>query len=171
MTISELNLRMMALTQRVERAVKSQFDVKWWKPSKEDELRLLRLEQWEQKYKVSMEWMLGVLVPVWLNKFGKFKKGQSLGVSISTLVGQASERILRIELDKLYPEREHIQIWRAREQQRQWLQVEEDLWGREDWTVPKEMVRRYRRKMGRARERLRRFSQSQKRPYRGNPWK
>jgi hypothetical protein len=168
---TEIRLRMMAFSLRVERAVRRDFGVQWWRPSAEDELRLLRLEQFEQKYKVTLEWILKLLVPVWKQKFGKFKKGQGLGVAISTLTGNVSERIIRDQIKRDFPDGENIQTWKAQEQQRQWLQVEEVGNVREDWEHPAQTIKRYRRRMGAQREELRRFSQSQrKRNYRNNPW-
>ena len=96
--------RAMETTALVERILKRDYGVKWFGLKKEDEIRLLRLRQWEEKYRVSVAWILAHLLPVWRQKYAKHKSSTGLGVMVGTLVGQASERILREAIAKEYPE-------------------------------------------------------------------
>src|SRR6266700_4834685 len=92
---SLLQWKMLKVSAVVEEVLKRDFAVSWCKPSLEDQLRLLTLTGWEQKYKVSIKWMLQQLVPFWKKRFARYQKGQGLGFRIATLVGKKSEQMLQ----------------------------------------------------------------------------
>lgn len=167
----DLEIRARQTAGRLERLVKKEFGVRWWQLSKEDELRCLRLVQWEEKYRVPLEAILKLLVPIWKKKFSRFGS-RGLGVKIPTLVGAKSEAILKQTIAELYPDGENIRQWQAREQQRQWGIHQDGIRNKENWSISiAHAVRDYRRRLERERERRKDFEQrAQLRPYRGNPW-
>lgn len=165
-----LERRIRRIAGRVEELVKTEFGVKWWNLKKEDEVRCLRLAQWEETYRVSLEFILKTLVPVWKQKFARYSMG-AFGVKIATLVGQKSEEILKGKIFELYPDGENIRQWKANEQQRQWNLYREGIKSRENWENPGQAAKEYQQRMIRERNARKVFeSKAKKRPYRNNPW-
>lgn len=163
--------RVMKVEAEVQEILKRVFQVKWFKPKQEDALRLLVLAQWQEKYRVSIEWILRHLVPIWRASFTKYEQSGGIGVSISTLTGKKSEAILQERLKKEFPNQENIAGWKSQEQSRQWAKVWDHRVIKEDWTNPSKTVREYQKKMTVERRYLRKFQhEQQKRKYRGNPW-
>lgn len=157
------------MTQRVEEIMKKQFGVSYFRLSKEDELRLLTLLGWEIQYKISLDWILMKLVPVWRSRFGKFKRKQAFGTRVSTLVGKKSEEILKEAIAKELPD--NIEHWKGLEQNRQWELVRDRGFSKEDWTDARKQIRRYVKACEQERENRRKFSKRMaKRNYRNNPW-
>lgn len=162
--------RVRRMAGRVEVLVKQEFGLRWWKLKPEDEIRCLRLEQWEQKYRVSLKWIILTLVPIWKKKFARYASG-AFGVKIATLVGDKSEEILRCKILELFPDGENIRQWKAGEQQRQWSRYREGIRQRENWEYPSQAVTDYQQRMMREREARKSFEKkAQRREYRNNPW-
>jgi hypothetical protein len=167
---NRLKQRVARMAGRLEVIVKKDFGVAYWKLKPEDELRCLRLEQWEEKYRVSLRFILRTIVPIWKQKFARYSGGR-FGVKIPTLVGQKSEEILRQKVLELFPNGENIQQWKAQEQQRQWMKYREGIKTKENWEMPGQAVLEYQRRMEREREARKEFAtKAHIRPYRGNPW-
>ena len=84
-----------------------------------DRYRLLSLRTWMLKYKLSLEEILGVLVPIWSGyiKSRKVVSAESLGFMVSTLCGDKSQEILERHIKKTYPHDEHIATWRQEKQE------------------------------------------------------
>jgi hypothetical protein len=155
---------------RLEEIVREEFGVKYWKLREEDEIRCLRLEQWEDRYRVSLRFILTTIVPIWKQKFARYSAG-AFGVKIPTLVGQKSEEILKQKIAELFPNGENIQQWKATAQQRQWTQYRDGIKQKENWENPRDAVREYQQRMIRERELRKEFEKKARlRPYRGNPW-
>lgn len=162
--------RLAEVASRVELAVKEEFGLRWWRLTKEDEIRCLRLEQWEQKHCVSLRWILRTLVPLWKKKFARFAPG-AFGVKIPTLVGSKSEDILKGKIAELYPDGENVRQWKSAQQQKQWSLYRQGIGRKENWEHPLRAAREYQQRM--KRERLARMEFARRarlRPYRGNPW-
>ena len=161
---------MMRVNTRVELLVKNLFDLGFWNPTFEDRIRLLKLAQWEERYHVSLRFILQTLVPIWRKKYGQFQRG-GIGVSISTLTGKVSEKILKEKIVESYPDSEHEQIWRADAQQRQLAMKRDGARRRETWQNIEKEIELYIKSMRKQRKELEVFVREQrKRPYRGNPW-
>lgn len=170
---SVLWMKMMQIETRVEIVLKEDLGVSWFKPSMEDKLRLLTLEGWEEKYRVSLNWILVQLVPFWRKRFVSYRKvgGKSLGVSVATLVGKKSEEILKQKLSEQFPDGENLARWRVREQARQWDISWDQPIRVEDWEHPQETILRYQRRMvAERRERKSWVAKRKRRRYRDNPW-
>jgi hypothetical protein len=164
--------RGMGIGLKVEGILKRKYGVKWFKLKPEDELRLLRLVQWQEKYRVSLDWILAQLLPIWRSKYSKYKTTKGLGVSVATLVGMKSELMLQEAILKDFPEGENIARWLTREQQRQWFQFTDRMARSEDWENPRRMLKVYRRRMEAERSERREFAlEQQRRNYRNNPWR
>jgi len=166
-----LQMRMLRVTAIVEEVLKRDLGVSWFKPSLEDQLRLLVLTGWEEKFKISIAWMLKQLVPFWRGRFARYQKGSGLGFRIATLVGKKSEQMLQQRIAEQFPDREHLTRWRTKEQARQWSLA----WDREpkveNWEHPHEVILQYQRGMNRERrERKSWVRRRKRRRYRNNPW-
>jgi hypothetical protein len=160
-----------AVSATVETILKRDFDVSWFKPSSEDELRLLKLAQWRERYHASISWMLHQLIPIWRKKFSQYSRHrQGLGVSIATLVGKKSEEIIKIKILEEFPDQELHLRWRSALQQRQWNEIFDES-KKEDWSNPAQAIARYKRRIEIEREERKAWEQRlRKRHYRNNPW-
>jgi hypothetical protein len=99
----------------VDDVLKEEFGRRLYRLKREDELRLLVLLTWKERYKVSVKWILKFLIPIWSSKFAKYKTKTSLGCRVATLVGKRSEEIIRERLDKEFPHQENIRDYKERE--------------------------------------------------------
>jgi hypothetical protein len=168
--IEKIDRKKQKVASRIEEIVKAEFGIRFWQLKPEDELRCLRLAQWEEKYRVSLRFILKEIVPIWKQKFARYSAG-AFGVKIPTLVGSKSEEILRQKIVELFPNGENIQQWKATAQQRQWFQYREGIRLQENWEYPSQAVENYQHKMERERELRKEFEKKARlRPYRNNPW-
>lgn len=69
---------------------------------RQDQLRLLNLVSWSDKYNLPLAEILLVLFKVWSGKY-KTKSNRGIGVAISTLCGPKSKQILLDYIKKQYP--------------------------------------------------------------------
>lgn len=141
-------------------------------PSLEDQYRLLTLRMWMIKYRVTLEFILSVLVPFWAGKFQSRKRtnDKALGVRIATLSGSVSEKILQTAIKNTYPNGENEISWRA-EAQEEYMKVSGTL-GSVD-NHPENFIEEYVRRCLKVRHQNRKLIESgrfTRRSYRGNPW-
>lgn len=98
-------------TAQVNKALERNFDREFIRVSTLDQLRLLALRVWMEKYKVSLDYILQVVVPFcWSRTRGRYRSSRSLGIRIATLVGQKSEKALREQIAKDFDQGENISI-------------------------------------------------------------
>lgn len=170
LTLEEALLsRVNSCFKRVQDSVWRQFGIELERLPIEDKVRLLRLEQFETKYKVPLDWILKQLVPFFRDRFSS-KLSKGLGVKTATLVGKFSQEILSKEIAKQFPEQEHVKSWKFREQQRQW-QTYKLANVLDDNTFEKDFVGRYVDIVSNERALRKEFGKRMKRrPYRDNPW-
>jgi hypothetical protein len=168
--IGKIDRRVRQIAGRVEQIVKEEFGVNYWNLKEEDEIRCLRLQQWEDRYKVSLRFILKTIVPIWKQKFARYTTG-AFGVKIPTLVGDKSEEILKQKVLELFPDGENIRQWKSIKQQAQWNHYREGIRQKENWESPRDAVREYQQRMNRERELRKEFEKAARlRPYRNNPW-
>lgn len=142
-----------------------------------DRNRLFNLQIWSDKYKVSIRWILHVLVPYWSKKL-KRKPGQAwgLGVKVQSFVGKHSQRIIEEEIIKQFPERENEKLWNhAKRMELTGLAERSPVKYRDvlECESIDDFVRKYRKRVAvRRRELDTAESQPSKRHrlYRNNPW-
>lgn len=149
-----------------------------------DQARLLRLRVWAWRYKVELQELLDLIMPILRAQVKGKKSGFGLGLRVTTLTGDAAERILAAEVHKRYPDRENVVIWRDKVRQEQ-LEAErmEELDGlkpREEkisrlleTDSVREFIASYydRIEQARKRDRIAREQSWRKvKAYRGNPW-
>jgi hypothetical protein len=169
-----------------------------WLTDKDKE-SLLILKTWEDKYKVSLRFILLILLPFWesfVQRRSRKMKRAGLNVRVSTLTGKKSEQILVENINKLYPNEENKQIWISHERERI-IQNELTKLGKKyddgvrsrgdpsamrdsdgrilnltDFSTPKQYLNYYRKLMHKehiTRDRIE--TEMKKRSYRGNPFK
>jgi hypothetical protein len=149
-----------------------------------DQVRLLKLYVWSQRYKLPVVQILDMLVPILRNRVVLKKKSYGLGVGVASLVGEGAERILQEEIKRYFPGNQLISIWREATREKQ-LAVErinatEGIVTRSEKELTllacpsvEEYVRRYRCRATRHREEntVEQLRESRrKKRYRGNPW-
>ena len=76
---------------------------------RQDQLRLLNLISWSEKYNLPLHEILTVLFKVWGGKY-KTKSSRGLGVVISTICGPKSKQILLDYIKKQYPGGENSKL-------------------------------------------------------------
>jgi hypothetical protein len=106
-------LRIKSKVQKIRSIVNEvlveEFDRRLYNLKADDELRLLTLFTWRDRYKVSVKYILKLLIPIWTRKFSRFRVKTSLGCRVATLVGNKSEEILRERIAHDFPNKENIQ--------------------------------------------------------------
>jgi len=87
-------------------------------PKPQQLMRLYTLKGWMDKYKVSLTYIVRTLVMYWQEKFSHkiTKKKFGIGVSIPTLVGSMSEKILQDRIAKDFPNGENVIAWKSEQQ-------------------------------------------------------
>lgn len=102
----------------IDTLLKKQFNKQLYFPKADDQYRLLTLKVWSEKYKVSIAYILSVLLPYFEKLSHKhsmrprLKTSRGLGVSIPVLVGNAAEEKLLEYISKDYPDGEHLLAWK-----------------------------------------------------------
>lgn len=76
---------------------------------RQDQLRLLNLITWTDKYSISLNEVLTVIFKVWTGKY-KPRNPRGLGVAISTICGPKSKQIVKDYVKKTYPNGENIEL-------------------------------------------------------------
>lgn len=110
--LRELELRPARVRRRVNEITERRWGKSLFRTRTEDQIRLLKLIVWQERYKVSMEYILSILVPVFLDRLpARYRQKKSLGVRISTLTGRAAERILKDAIKRQYRSEENIGQW------------------------------------------------------------
>ena len=155
--------------------------------SRQEQLMLLKYRTWMLRYNLSIQEILDLTVPV-LRQMArirhiKTKKYRGMGLTVKTLIGDGAERILREEIDRTYPDGEHITIWRELERDRQLAREHEEKIGGlpevaekglrlADCATPEAFVQRYERRLKRMRqeEMAAVDAKRRKRKYRWSPW-
>jgi hypothetical protein len=95
----------------------------------QDQFRLLILKAWTFKFKITMEELLDILIPV-LRKVTKEKQARykpgGLMVQVSALTGNYARSIVTSTLGQKYPNQEHLLLWRERQRKMQLEREEEE---------------------------------------------
>lgn len=106
----------------VETELKKSFGKSLFRPKQDDQYRLLRLRVWSERYKVSISYILSVLIPHFERISNKYRGNarstvsKGIGTTISVLTGQAAESILVEHLERSYPDNEHVISWKQDKQ-------------------------------------------------------
>ena len=157
--------------------------------SDDDKFRLLRLKVWSIRWSIPVDEILDILIPI-LRKVVEGKGRQwkrlnkGLGIRITTLTGEASEKILIREIDRRYPQGENVSVLKSAEQDRQLIaeKVEEEGGEFAVRSTPKlitsesidDYVERYATRVQKEREEFDKASSEKwrrRKAYRGNPWR
>lgn len=131
-------------------------------PGRRDQLKLLNLLTWAERYSLSLEEILRVLLKVWRGKFSN----RGLGVSISTLTGVRSKQIILDYSARMYPGKENVAKRKA-DMQSSFLSQDTVM----EYDDPVQFVNEYRARINRLKKAdeviARKF---QRRRWRTSPW-
>jgi len=169
----------------VEQQLDLQFKRRIFYLSKDDEKRLLTLRVWSEKYKVSIGYILSVLVPFYAQRFRKTRKKQQRGLpcGVATLTGKAAEYWLKQQIAKDFTDQENVELWK----QEQRMEILRQRDAREngvdeyqprqktilDYEWPSYYVRAYVKKFRmkrKANQQELNSAENKRRNYRGNPF-
>lgn len=106
-----LQKRIFHLRIIINEVLQEDFNRRLYNLKHDDELRLLTLYTWRDRYKVSIKWMLKFLIKIWSKQFSRFRIKSALGCRVATLVGKKSEEIIREKLWKEFPNNENKSNW------------------------------------------------------------
>lgn len=151
---------------------------------KETRYRLYQFWIWKQRYKVSIRWMLNVLLPVYHKRMQKIVPGKgsnSLGVRIPTLTGKKSGEIIEMAVDNFFPSggnyTEELQERRRQLVADRTEGDDEDFVVRrkelQDFPTPEAYAKYYARRIKRSRKataKVVKTLEKNPKPYRGNPF-
>jgi hypothetical protein len=165
---------------QLNRVLQEEHNRQLFRMSEKDSYRLLMLRNWTQKYKVTLSYIVGVLLDHYGTWAKKYRSGKSkgLGIRIPTLCGQHSEAYLKERIRKDFPENENIAAWQFEKRARIFqhrLGDEPVPKGKPMLSYPtvKTYIRKYGRRVDEARNEYSSFTQDPKnkrRRYRGNPF-
>lgn len=131
--------------------------------SRRDQLRILNLYTWAEKYHIPVDEILKVLLNVWSKRFVRRPRG--LGVAIGTLTGIRSKDILSEYVRKKYASRENI----AKEKESKILELtpaEDEL----ECTDPLSFITEYKSRLKSLRDNDNKLIEKfKRRRWRGNP--
>jgi hypothetical protein len=113
-----LQKRIFRLRVIINEVLKEDFNRRLYNLKHDDELRLLTLYTWRDRYRVSIRWMLKFLIKIWSKQFSRFKVKSSLGCRVATLVGRKSEEIIRERIFREFPNGENKSTWQQAEKDR-----------------------------------------------------
>ena len=102
----ELDMAVMKFQTHVEKVATQVLDrTVTLRLSRVDQLRLLNLKFWVIEYKVSLRYILSVLLPLWENAkhIQRKKPAYGLGIRVATLIGARSRQLLEEQMQKDFP--------------------------------------------------------------------
>jgi len=150
-----------------------------------DQMHLLKLQIWSEKYQVPVRYILDVLLEYYGQWMKRFKSARGLGVKIPTLTGQRSRKILLEKIAQDFPDGENKILYR-RARQEEIIQSrlgldtdEEDDLPTErrktvlDFANPRDYAKYYSQSIKATRNQYAKVlgdENNKRRPYRGNPW-
>lgn len=158
-------------------------DKQLYSPKRDDVVRLFKLTIWAERYSVSLEYILGRLVPHYeklaQRHYVRRNAGASkgLGVSVAVLTGPAAEEKLREFIVRDFPDDEHIAS--AREEAKETclgIMDKHQLTGRPRsilrYETVSDFIEAYAGGIDRNRKSTSRLEKKMsKQPWRGNPWR
>ncbi len=141
----------------------------------EDTIRLSNIRVWAQRHYLDTKEVIGLIMPIILSRSQQGGNNYGLGISVRAMTGEAALRILTEEITKLYPNDEHIGLWREK-QRRLIVARETDHVASAPWNgAPmmsslKTYIENYRTQLTRTHKRSAGFV-SPTHNYRWNPWR
>jgi hypothetical protein len=85
----------------------------------QDLAKLAILKVWSIRYYLPVSEVIRIIVPVLKQIIRSRKKLRGLGVPITTLTAVGTEKILEREIQELYPDGEHVRLWKEQEREKQ----------------------------------------------------
>jgi hypothetical protein len=148
--------------------------------SKVDRLRLLRLHSWSLQFKIPVLEILDFLVPAIRRMIGQSEQQRQktvFGVSMAVLTSPRFKAVLKEQIERKYPDGEHIEIWKAAEQEKQLaiehgdeLELRGTGKGPLDFESLDQFLVNYNQRLSHAQKR-KPDAKGRSMKYRGNPWR
>jgi len=102
----------------VDSILRKQFNKQLFYPKKDDQYRLLKLRVWSERHKVSIAYILSVLIPHFEriaykhSRRPREKVSKGIGTTIPILTGSTAESFLVEQILKDFPDNENVISWR-----------------------------------------------------------
>jgi hypothetical protein len=172
---------------QIDSLLRKQFGKQLFYPKQDDQCRLLKLKVWSERYKVSIGYILSVLIPYFEKLSYKHarrpreKVSKGIGTTIPVLTGTAAEEYLASQIIKEFPDSENVVAWKEDRQQECFRLIEQEESEGIRIKKPKGVLQyktlaayriAYVERMKRRRDTEDRLvKQLAKQPYRGNPFR
>lgn len=120
------------IVDAVDSILRKSFGKQLFYPKEDDQIRLLRLKMWSERYSVSVDYILGRLVPyfeklaVKHSRKPREKMSKGIGTTIAVLTGPAAEAYLKDCIGKEFPDGEHIIAWKQNKREECLAKMDED---------------------------------------------
>jgi hypothetical protein len=102
----------------IDSLLRKQFNKQIYYPKQDDQYRLLKLKVWSERYKVSVGYILSVLIPYFEKLAYKHsrrpreKVSKGIGTTIATLTGPSAEAYLSEQILKDFKDGENALAWK-----------------------------------------------------------
>lgn len=175
--VRELPVLQYKNTARIKKLLEKLFKIAVWNFGQENERKLLTLKVWEEKYGVTIGYILETLVPHYQERFRQRRRSdgrRGMPCSVPTLTGKVSEQLLKKQIELDFPDQEHLELRRQIQRELLLAEQEDVEYQRRknitDYEWPSAFVQSYEHRIREARRHRDRARQERQKPYRGNPW-
>lgn len=106
------------LIAQIDGLLRKQFNKQLFYPKQDDQYRLLKLKVWSERHKVSIGYILSVLIPHFEKIAYKHSRrprervSKGIGTTIPILTGPTAENFLIEQIAKDFPDGENVIDWR-----------------------------------------------------------
>jgi len=174
-----------SIVEHVDDILRKDFNKQLFNPKEPDQIRLLKLRVWSERYCVSVRYILSKLVPYFerlANKHSnRFGTSKGLGTTIAVLTGPAAEAFIKDVISKDYSDGENVIAWKEERRLEALALVEKDE--AEDiaikqpkgilhYVLIKDYVAAYEKRISRIKNNEEKITKKiAKQPWRGNPFR
>jgi uncharacterized SAM-dependent methyltransferase len=127
-----ISTEVVRIVDEVDSILRRDFSKQLFYPKEVDQIRLLKLKMWSERYSVSIAYILSKLIPYFAKLSAKHSRrpqervSKGIGTTISVLTGQAAEAFLQQAIEKEFPDGEHIIAWKETKRAECLLLIEKD---------------------------------------------
>ena len=156
-------------------------DKQIWNITLQDQLRLVKLKVWSERYSLPVTYILLKLLEYHWSRLpkpqrDKAKASKGLGIRIATLIGSVSERHLKDCIFQDFPDGDHLVVFKEAERDRIVDLLEEELPSRPKGVLWHKTISNFIESYTRNLQSTQKTDSSyakklSKIPYRGNPWR
>lgn len=139
-------------------------------PGRYDRYRLLNLAVWQERYRVSLRFLLQTLF-AYYKQIRRRSRTPGLRITVAALTGIRSRQIIEEAVLATYPSGENFSMARVQDQLRYLGQTNIAIHARNPVDRMDQVAAEYRRRITLRRRAIASGAEKYRRPWRGNPWR